>query len=266
MISKREGHPVITSRTNTIFKKLFSLQTSKGIKENGVFLAGGEKVIKEILRENKESVITLIRMPDMPVISPALSNVKQITLSKERFNELNLLGTTGPLLELRLPEIARFSANAPWPLGCSLFIPFGDPENIGAVIRSAVGLGASRIVLLSEAACPFLPRAIRASAGSILWIRLEYGPALADIASLSVKIPFYSLDMRGRHLAGVVWPPIFGLIAGMEGTGLPADIKEKCISVSIPLENGLNSLNAATAVSIALWDWKTKKRTTTDQS
>lgn len=259
MNSKREEHTVISSRANAVFRKLFSLQTSKGIKENGLFLAGGEKVVKEILRENKESVIALIRAPDMPVVSPALSKVKQITLSKERFNELNSLGTAGPLLELRLPEITRFDAKAPWPLGCSLFIPFGGPENIGAVIRSAVGMGVSRVVLLSEAACPFLPRSVRASAGSILRIRLEYGPALADIASLSAEIPFYSLDMRGGRLAGVVWPPIFGLIAGMEGTGLPADIKEKFISVSIPLENGLDSLNAAAAVSIALWDWKTKK-------
>jgi len=256
---KSEEYPVISSRANAIFKKTFSLQTSKGIKQNGIFLAGGEKVIKEVLRDNKERVITWIRAPDMPCIPPALSGVKQITFSKERFNEINLIGTAGPLLELRLPEIRRFSANEPWPIGCTLFVPFGDPENIGAVIRSAVGLGVSRIVLLSEAACPFLPRAIRASAGSILRIRLEYGPALADIGSLSVKIYFYSLDMCGQHLAGIVWPQTFGLIAGMEGTGLPARVKEKSISVSIPLENGLDSLNAAAAVSIALWDWKTKK-------
>ena len=82
---------------------------------------------------------------------------------------------------------------------------------------------------------------------------------MADIASLSVKIYFYSLDMRGQHLAGIVWPQTFGLIAGMEGTGLPARVKDKGISVTIQLENGLDSLNAAAAVSIALWDWKTKK-------
>ena len=259
MIFKRDEYPVISSRTNAIFKKLFSLQTSKGIKQNGVFLAGGEKIIKEILRDNKECVITWIRAPDMPCIPPALSGVKQVTFSKERFNEINLIGTAGPLLELRLPEIRQFNASEPWPAGCTLFVPFGDPENVGAVIRSTVGLGGSRIVLLSEAACPFLPRAIRASAGSILRVRLEYGPAMADIASLAEKISLYSLDMHGRHLAGIVWPQTFGLIAGMEGTGLPAKVKEKCISVSIPLENGLESLNATAAVSIALWDWKTKK-------
>ena len=259
MSCKHTPYPVITSRANAVFKTIFSLQTSKGIKQNGVFLAGGEKIVKEVLLECKERIITWIRTPDMPFPPPVLSGVKQVVFSKERFNELNLIGTTGPLLELRLPEIARFNTGAPWPAGCSLFIPFSDPENIGAVIRSASGMGVSRVVLLSEAACPFLPRAVRASAGSILRIRLEYGPALADIASLPVKVPFYSLDMEGQLLSDIAWPQSFGLIAGMEGQGLPPGIKEKLINVAIPLENGLDSLNAATAVSIALWDWRTKK-------
>jgi len=263
---QHKGQVIITSRANAAFKKLLSLQTSKGIRENGVFLAGGEKAVKEILRENKKSVLGLIRTPDMPLPSPALSSLKQITLTKGLFNELNLSGTNGPLLELRLPETAHFNAEAPWPPGCSLFIPFGDPENIGAVIRSAVGLGVSRVVLLDGAACPFLPRAVRASACSILRIRMEYGPSLAELASLPLKIPFYALDMRGHHLTDMVWPPVFGLLAGTEGTGLPADVKKKYVAVSIPLENGLDSLNAATAVSIALWDWRTKKRTAAGQS
>ena len=210
MTFKHKEHPLISSRTNVIFKKLFNLQTSKGIKENGVFLTGGEKIIREVLRDNKELVITWIRAPYMPDIPPALSGIKQIIFSKERFNEINQIGTDGPLLELRIPEIRNFRANETWPAGCTLFIPFGDPENIGAVIRSAVGMGVSRVVLLSEAACPFLPRAVRASAGSILRIRLEYGPSLAEIGSLSVKTPFISLDMQGQRLAGFDWTHSFG--------------------------------------------------------
>ena len=253
-------NPVISSRENAVFKKIFSLQTSKGIKENGVFLAGGEKIINEILRDNRKLVTAWIRAPDMPKIPRFLvTGAKHVILSKERFNEINLIGTSGPLLELHLPEIKHFSADEAWPLGCSLFIPFGDPENVGSVIRSAVGMGISRVILLSEAACPFLPRSVRASAGSILRIRLEYGPSLTKISSLPMKVPLYSLDMRGKHLTGVAWPRNFGLIAGMEGKGLPADIKVKWNTVSIPLENGLESLNAAAAVSLALWDWKIKK-------
>ncbi|MDD5482737.1 MAG: RNA methyltransferase [Kiritimatiellae bacterium] len=255
MISKHDSQVVITSRANAVFKRLFSLQTSKGIRENGVFLAGGEKIAEEILRDNRQSVIALIRTPDMP---PGRAGAEEIIFSKERFRDLNLLGTSGPLLELRLPAMALFNAAAPWPEGCSLFIPFGDPENIGAVIRSAAGLGVGRVVLLREAACPFLPRAVRASAGALLRMRLESGPGLSEIAALSAKIPFYALDMGGRPLTNIIWPPVFGLVAGMEGAGLPAGIKAKAAPVSIPLEKGVDSLNAAAAVAIALWDWKAK--------
>lgn len=259
MNARRDQYPLISSRENAIFRKLLSLQTSKGIKQNGVFLASGEKIITEVLKGNKKIVVSWIRASGMPVIPPVLSGVKEIVLSGERFNEINVTGTSGPMIELHLPEIRRFGANDPWPQGCSLFVPFGDPENVGSVIRSAAGMGVSRVVLLSEAACPFLPRAVRASVGSVLMVRLEYGPRLAEISGLTLKFPLYSLDMHGQNLEEAAWPQTFGLIAGMEGQGLPRDVKEKWNTVSIPLENGLDSLNAAAAVAIALWDWKTKQ-------
>ena len=251
---------IITSRSNAVFKKLLGLQTAKGIGRNGCFLAGGDKLIRELCHENREMAVCWIRSPDLALMPPALSGVKQITLSKELFRELNLLGTPGPLLEVRLPRIVRFNALAPWPDGCSLFIPFGDPENVGAVIRSAAGLGVGRVVLLSEAACPFLPRAIRSSAGAVLRIRIEDGPSIADLAAIALPHPLYALDMGGRPLTGIDWPATFGLIAGMEGEGLTETVKKRWRTAAIPLENGVESLNAAASVSIALWDWKSKKR------
>jgi len=246
-----------TSRSNSAFKKLLSLHTSQGIKQNRMFLACGEKLVRELYAESRDNIASWIRTPQLP---DAPTGVASITLSNGLFNELNSLGAAGPMLALRLPDLPVFSPDAPWPSGCTLFIPFGDPENIGAVIRSAAGLGASRVVLLQEAASPFLPRAVRSSAGAILRVKIEHGPALSGLPFSIGKTPVFALDMRGRNISEIIWPPVFGLIAGMEGKGLPEEIRRKCESVSIPLQNGLESLNAAAAVSIALWTWKSKSR------
>lgn len=253
-------HPVITSRANPVFKQLMALHASKGVKKAGAFLAGGDKIVYEILREKPGDIISWIRAPGMPEPPPVRPPIMEIILSRERFNEINLIGTAGPLLGLKTPVIKDFHADEPWPHGCTLFIPFGDPENVGAVIRSASGMGASRVVLLREAACPFLPKAFRASAGAILRMPIEYGPELDNVHSLTGHYPLYALDIHGNKLDATAWPPTFGLIAGMEGKGLPSGTQRWCIPVSIPLCNGLESLNAAAAVSVALWDWRTKQR------
>jgi 16S rRNA (guanine527-N7)-methyltransferase len=250
---------IIKSRQNKSFKMLLSLLSQKGIKSSGMFLVGGEKVIAEILTGQKEHVLLWIRTPKLSMPPALIRHTKIITLSGELFRELNTAGTSGPLLGLRLPQIPPFSAASPWPAGCTLFIPFGDPENVGAVIRSATGLGASRVVLLREAALPFLPRAVRSSAGAILRIRMEYGPSINEMAALSLKMPVFALDRRGKPLDEIEWPQSFGLIAGMEGKGLPREIINQYIPVSIPLHGGIESLNATAAVSIALWAWRNKR-------
>ena len=156
---------------------------------------------------------------------------------------------------MRLPVLPVFQPKAPWPAGCTLFIPFGDPENVGGAIRAAAGLGAARVVLLREAACPFLPKAVRASAGATWKIRLESGPGLAELTAIKT-VPLFALDMQGTPLENVKHPACYGLVVGMEGLGLPEALRRDCQLVSIPMANGIESLNAATATAVALWAWR----------
>ncbi|MFA7159487.1 MAG: TrmH family RNA methyltransferase [Kiritimatiellia bacterium] len=255
----RRESPIITSRANIAFKGLLELIFSSGIRESGFFLAGGPKVTREIISWRPDLVAAWIRAPDMPAKPQAMAHAAEVTLSKALFNEVNPAGTPGPLLKVRAPEIKPFIPDAHWPRGASLFIPFGDPENVGAAIRAAAGLGAARVILLGEAACPFLPRAIRASAGAVLRIRIEQGPDLEGLAALASPIPLFALDARGNSLEKTAWPETFGLVAGTEGQGLPAALRRQWQAVSIPLANSVESLNAASAVAVALWDWKAKQ-------
>ena len=73
--------------------------------------------------------------------------------------------------------MSAWSDDEPWPDGCTLFVPFQDPENVGAVIRSAAAFGVARVVLLREAAHPFHPRSSRAAGPALFQVPLQVGPA-----------------------------------------------------------------------------------------
>ena len=123
------------------------------------------------------------------------------------------------LLLVKVPEIAPWSDDLAWPSGCTVFVPFQDPENVGAVIRSAAAFGAARLVLLREAAHPFLPRASRAAGPALFQVPLQTGPSLAELGV--EKAPLIALDMTGPDVDEKPFPERFGLVVGTEGRGLP---------------------------------------------
>ena len=108
---------------------------------------------------------------------PPSESIEWLRLSDPLFKELDVSGTHAPLLLVRVPEIEPWSDDDPWPEGCTLFVPFQDPENVGAVIRSAAAFGVARVVLLRESAHPFHPRSSRAAGPALFQVPLALGSA-----------------------------------------------------------------------------------------
>lgn len=246
---------IIHSTDNPVYKKLLTLHAAHGIRKYGECLVAGPKLTAEAVRQHSQNICAWISTPDLPPPPSALVGVQRVLLDKALFRNVNVFGAPGILLTVHLPELPVFQPTAPWPAGCTLFIPFGDPENVGGAIRAAAGLGAARVILLREAACPFLPKAMRASAGAVWKIRLETGPNLAELTAIKTA-PLFALDMDGTPLDNVKRPACYGLVAGMEGQGLPEILQKHCRKVSIPMTNGIESLNAAAATAVALWAWR----------
>jgi 16S rRNA (guanine527-N7)-methyltransferase len=149
-----------------------------------------------------------------------------------------------------MPE---WSDEAPWPDGCSLFVPFQDPENVGAILRSAVAFGVARVVLLRECAHPFHPKSSRAAGPALFQTPLLRGPSIDDLASQ--RYPLIALSTEGPTIDGEPFPAAFGLVPGLEGPGLPVHLREG-ERRRIPIEPGVESLNAATATAVALYAWR----------
>ena len=158
------------------------------------------------------------------------------------------------MLLFDVPALKSWRPTDRAPDGCSLLVPFQDPENVGAVIRTAAALAVDRIIMLSESANPFHPKAVRASAGTVLSAPLLQGPALAE---LPPHLPVVTLSASGRPIDQSPFPESCFLLPGMEGPGLPPQWRVN--AVAIPMAPGVESLNAAVATAIALYEWRQQK-------
>lgn len=249
-------HPTrdIESEQNSLFKGLKKLLSGRGVKKEGKTLVAGTRPVSELLRDFPDQCLAWIsRGNDAPPPVSAPTRLEWYRLAPELFSRLDQTGTHEPLLLTRVPDIRAWVPAEGFPAGCTLLIAFQDPENVGTVIRSAAAFGVRQVIVLQEAAHPFHPKAVRASGGAVFRIAIRSGPALADIPESLSVLP---LSVEGRPLNQVKFPGSFGLLPGLEGPGLPGHWRAK--AVAIPIGAGVESLNAATATAIALYQWRTR--------
>jgi len=251
----------ISSAENKNFKKLKRLSSGEGIRKSGSLLISGKKIIKEVLSRRNIPVREMIVHDGYTEDDDAMNSFinefagrdSLLVMKKSLFNEIDQFNTRGPLLAADLPDIREW--NLDMGPGCTLLIPFQDPANVGSAIRSAAGFGVEKIIMLKEAASPYHPKSIRASAGTVFYASLEKGPSLYDLPDLFQRrlSNVVALDKGGTPLASFKFPARFILLPGIEGPGLPEALKAQ--SVSIPLSSDVESLNATAALSIALYEW-----------
>ncbi len=245
----------VTSDANPTFKVTRDLLTGRGIRKHGQALLAGSRIVAEVLEKSPQNVLAWVTELDGPAPPEASSQPIWMRVAPALFAELDTAGTHAPMLLVRVPDMPAWSDEAEWPAGCTLFLPFQDPENIGGVIRSAAAFGVSRVVLLKEAAHPFHPKSARAAGPALFAVPFLQGPSIHDLTAK--EIPLFALSADGEVLANKTFPERFGLVAGMEGPGLPPHLRAG-ERLQIPIAPGVESLNAATATAIALYEWSRK--------
>jgi TrmH family RNA methyltransferase len=132
-----------------------------------------------------------------------------------------------------------------------------DPGNLGTMVRTALAFSASAFLTLQETVSPFNPKAVRSSAGAIFRLPIVCGldpekslPFLSQhlrivAAERDSPAPLSQADLRGP----------LAILVGREATGLPEEIARHASQLlSIPIRKEVDSLNAATAASIFLYE------------
>jgi len=244
----------IESADNDLFKLWSRLNESSGIKKSGLYLLGGPKLVGEALSLHPEWVDTLIVKDLNEVPAKLPEKVRPVHLHPRLFDQINALGTPGPLLTLKYPALQSWPRETE-PRGLELFLALQDPGNLGSAIRSAVAFGVTKIVLLKEAANPYLPKAVKAAAGALLKANMETGPSILE---LSPSDRIYVLDPNGSDLNDFDWPKNLRLLIGEEGRGIPNNLVQKNLSLRIETSEQVESLNASSALSIALYSFRQK--------
>ena len=121
-----------------------------------------------------------------------------------------------------------------------------DPQNVGAILRTAAAVGATGVVIpeVRVAHVVNLPRAIEELKEAGLWFTgLDFGNDAKN---------YTDIDFKGR----------VGLVVGAEGNGISRLVREKCDFIAVlPMPGGFESLNAATAASVAMYEILRQRRT-----
>ncbi|MGB3627295.1 MAG: RNA methyltransferase [Henriciella sp.] len=129
-------------------------------------------------------------------------------------------------------------------------------DNVGAALRNAAAFGADGVVLDERSCDPLYRKSIRVSAGAALWLPFHHGGTGGDhVTSLQqagFEIWAMTPDASAPALAEMKRPRKTVILLGAEGPGLPADIIARCQPVRIPMRDGFDSINVATAGAIAL--------------
>jgi TrmH family RNA methyltransferase len=254
----------ISSRENPTFRKLLGLQESAAARrEAGRTLLEGIHLVAAY-REARG-------LPEMVVVSESGQRHPEVQALLRRLG-----GTEAILLPDRLFErVARVSAPVgisaviviplpgpgPQPVLAVLLEDIQDPGNVGTVLRSAAAAGAEAAWLSRGCADPWSPKVLRAAMGAHFRVAVHAGADLAAVArgfhgKVVAAVPSAQRSLYDCELTGPL-----ALVLGNEGAGVSAElVAEADEAVCIPMAPGAESLNAAAAAAVCLFEAVRQRR------
>lgn len=241
---------MITSRQNALVKFVRSMSDKKNRDENSIFVVEGIKTVKEVLSSGLE-IYALLMTEKAEKSLQSETPLKAEIVSEEIFSYVSgEVSPQGALALVKKPE------SRPYSKGNSVFLDgVADPSNVGAIIRSAAAAGFNDVFLTDDSADPYGAKAVRASMSGIFRVNVIVGERETLIKSLSS--PVIVADMNGENVFGLKVDAPFCLCIGNEGRGVSDELKKRAdITVSIPMENGMESLNAAVSAGILMYQLK----------
>jgi 23S rRNA (guanosine2251-2'-O)-methyltransferase len=134
-----------------------------------------------------------------------------------------------------------------------------DPQNLGALLRSAEAAGVDAVFIPADRAAAVTPAAVRASAGASEHLRVVMATNLVRVMSAlkEENVWLYGLESvpEATLYSATDFSGGIGIVVGSEGEGLGRLVRETCDGLlSIPMQGAIGSLNAGVAGAIVLFE------------
>ncbi len=235
--------------------------------ESGMYIAESAKVISRAVQAGHTPISVLMEHSWQErihtLLGPAImdSDIDIFIGDHELLEELTGFHVhRGALAAMQRPPLRTVSEITAQAQRIAVLENIVDHTNLGAIFRSAAGLGVDAILVTPQCADPLYRRSIRVSMGAVFsmpWTRIPYWPiALSEFQSqgfhtvaLSPGTDSQSLeDFASEHHEKVAF------VFGSEGDGLTPESLSACQSVvHIPMSHDISSLNVAAASAVVFW-------------
>lgn len=251
--------PIPLGRRSDRLSAVRALKTVKGRREQGRFAIEGATLLQEATRSgvHVEALYVTDAAFGQNAIVRELDARGVPTFTIDERSSATLTGVETPSGIFAVAP-TRYLASAEILAAGGLTVVLAglnDPGNAGTLVRSAEAFGATGVLFGRPGVDPYHPKVVRAAMGSLFRLRIGIGeldevrPALAATDTTA-----FGLAAGGTRLEDVRWPARCALVVGHERRGLD-DWSAACSQqIAIPMHGPAESLNAAIAGSIALYE------------
>ena len=260
---------MITSASNTRIKKVAALnQKAKERRQEGKYVVEGVKMFLEAPDGEIEEVYTAEGFCN-PSCDQKLSRLPVERVSEEVFRKMSdTAAPQGILCVMRQKAYTPESLLQGTDPLLMLLEDIQDPGNLGTILRTGEGTGVDGVIMSRETADIYNPKTIRSTMGSIYRVPFVYVSSLADMISMLNK---KKIRVFAAHLKGECWYDQedycrgSAFLIGNEGNGLREETAALADSyIKIPMAGNVESLNAAMASGILMYEAARQRRIMTE--
>lgn len=237
---------VIESSSNPKVKKLRALYSKKGRDAQGLFVAEGVNIVKDIPQGVRvDSIYAAASKREEGAQIAAKFGLEPILVEDELFARIG--DTVTPSGLIAVVEKPRYEQT----MGQKIMVLDGiqDAGNAGTIIRTAAACGFSAVCAFSSVDL-FSPKCVRSTMGGVFRIPLYE----MEYDDFHFQGQVYLLDMKGENLFDFTPADSYAVVVGSEAKGASAYFRNRANTVlSIPMARETESLNASVSAALAMY-------------